>query len=340
MPSTSNARPWRKHYIEPWTNRKFSGSGALISIIAGSMLTVGCSLFRPETTTVVPDCTAENDRTARYHELLEQKLGRFNHSRAVQRARAPHRLFIRGFLSDAISGDYFADQRRHIQGSVPDEDRYPNFDSEDLPEVNAAKISEAIRRIDRTARTEDIILVSHSKGSLDTLYMLLNEENSDIRSRIACWVSLQGAIRGSLIPDFVASTPVLEEAADEALKWLFQGDSGALQSLTQEHANAYIANNSAKINQLVENIPVVSYGSALERPNASPLGALDLAMKVPSDGLMPIANTIIPRSTCVIEPEGPDHAAVVLKGGYPFDFQRVRFVDALIRLCLEQGAYQ
>lgn len=53
-----------------------------------------------------------------------------------------------------------------------------------------------------------------------------------------------------------------------------------------------------------------------------------------NDGLMPIDNTFLPGASRVYDLAGPDHAAVVLPLGTPWDFDRVRFTQALLSLVL------
>ncbi len=134
----------------------------------------------------------------------------------------------------------------------------PSFNSAESVEANARAISDYLS----TVTESDVVIVSHSKGGLDTLHALIT--NRQLVSRpVVGWVALQAPFFGSPIAE--AHPPV----ADLILKGL--GGSGqALADLAPTTRGPYMTERATDIADIIGAIPVLSCYSTYE---AAPLSS-------------------------------------------------------------------
>ena len=241
-------------------------------------------------------------------------------------------LLVPGFLSNAMRLSYFTDQLFFLRGLAGVDADIVDIDSEEPPEVNAREIRKAIRDVDPD---EKIVLVTHSKGSLDVLHLLLDRPK--LYKRVAAWISIQGALLGSPIADFVDDDPVLRDVAGAALR-ILGGSLASLRSLRTDASVAFVERHEAdgSLAALLNGVKTVCYGSAVRGSKTLLLAPRDAMekRKKPNDGLMPLDNTFLPGAPFVRIPNGPDHAAPVLRVGVPLRFDRNLMTAALMRLVL------
>jgi len=274
------------------------------------------------------------DRTKEYHALMAQPELDESLLGFENRLRGHTIVFVPGFLSDGMRVVYFLDQRRYFRSLSPlDVDvKFADIDGEDAPEKNARIIHETIQHI---PGARPIVLFTHSKGSLDTLHMLVTHR--ELWNRIAAWVSVQGALLGSPVADFIVDDPYLKGMAGVILKAVFRGSGKALECLHTGLSREFIDEHQDTVSALCGAIKVLCYGSAIS--GWTPLGLFRdrmLAHDMPNDGLMPIEHTFLHGADVVRNLAGPDHAAVVMAGGAPAFFDRARFSRALISLALRR----
>ena len=273
--------------------------------------------------------------TRRYRALLQTPESALRDS-LTQKFRGREFLVIRGFLTDALDrlGVMMVDQMRAVRdlGCEARKAEHP-FDAEAAPGSNAAAIAAMVESARRP-----VVLITHSKGSVDALTALVSFPA--IRERIAGWVSIQGAVQGSSVADFVAGgngSGFLERLRDAALveifKTVFRGSVEGLKALRTRDRVDYLHANAAEVQRIVSQIPTVAFGSAAppERSALRKVTRRFFAEEPDNDGLVSVQRSVIPGARIVHDLDGPDHGdAVTHIPGQRWD--RIKLTDALLSM--------
>ena len=226
-------------------------------------------------------------------------------------------LVVRGFLTDALDrlGVMMVDQMRAVRdlGCGVRKAEHP-FDAEAAPEANAAAIAAMVA----SARLP-VVLITHSKGSVDALTALVSAPA--IRDRVTGWVSIQGAVQGSSVADFVAGENggggflerLREAALVEIFKTVFRGSVEGLKALRTRDRVDYLQRNAAEILSIVTRIPTVAFGSAAptDRSALRKVTRRFFADEPDNDGLVSVQRAVIPGARIVHDLDGPDHGDAV-----------------------------
>jgi triacylglycerol esterase/lipase EstA (alpha/beta hydrolase family) len=128
----------------------------------------------------------------------------------------------------------------------------PSFDTSESVEHNARAIREAIRAADRP-----VIVVSHSKGGLDTLEALLAVPGF-WGQKVVGWVALHPPFHGSPLADPAPS------AVHDLFSRVVGGNGQALDDLKTTTRAVYMDANAERIAELTAAIPVISAYSVYE----------------------------------------------------------------------------
>jgi hypothetical protein len=105
-----------------------------------------------------------------------------------------------------------------------------------------------------------VLIVSHSKGGLDTLEALIRADNP-LRAKVHGWLSFQAPFSGTPFVDMVPAP--LSEALMNVL-----GDGLALDDIKVSVRGSYMTENECAITSLTQRIPVTSaYGVYQANPN-------------------------------------------------------------------------
>ena len=88
------------------------------------------------------------------------------------------------------------------------------------------------------AAKSKIVLVTHSKGCLDSLSALV--DHAALRTKVAAWVAIQGPFRGAAMADVLAEPGIVG-----ALE-LLGGSGAALEDMRSERRLAYHHRDNAK----------------------------------------------------------------------------------------------
>jgi hypothetical protein len=199
-----------------------------------------------------------------------------------------------------------------LQGTVAEHVRQFGFDVVTVEvdglsssTANARQVRDAIVAMEQEETDPLLVLIGYSKGAPDILEAIV--DYPEIRERIAAVVSVAGAIGGS---------PVADEVTQEKLGLLknwpgadcSSGDGGALESLSPETRDAWLAENAVP-----QGIPYYSLATCPEPDNISPVlkpSYKKLRGADPrNDGMMLFDDQLVPGSTflgCV----NADHWAV------------------------------
>jgi hypothetical protein len=122
----------------------------------------------------------------------------------------------------------------------------PSFNTSDGVEHNAAAILALLRNTD-----QKIVLVTHSKGSLDTLQALL-EAPELWGDTVIGWVALQAPFFGSPLAD------PIPPSMNGLLLGALGGNGQSVEDLKTTTRGVYMARHRAQIEKLTATIPVIS----------------------------------------------------------------------------------
>lgn len=297
----------------------------------------------PGTASPGEDLSAVYARQMQEHDLLDPVTKIGTHSLFV--------LFVPGMISDTNveSAQYFMDFGRVLARlGMKEHDDYVllskrhGFDSENSVALNAKAITGFIRHTDRK-----ILLVTHSKGSVDTLAALIeNRDLSQAGSQIHGWLNIQGSIWGTPIADAIERSGIAKLIADVGLA-LFGGSAQALTDMTLAVRYRYMNDHWAAVNQLSRDIRILSFASskdyeqmdssikALYRtPFIGPVVARAMRDQV-HDGLVPMSHVLLPGGAFVNAAD-IDHAdAVTNTDRDQYRFDRTQMSLVLLRMLLQ-----
>jgi len=302
-----------------------------------------------------------SDATSRYQIALSQ--GVITAERTRELLHGQKVLFVRGFLSETVLkiadlirklpaqeiadshagqavswardliqapepqriGEYFDTQTQWLQ------DEHISFVCADI-ESEAPVRQNAQKILPYLAGPEPITIISHSKGCLDTLQALLDAP--DTWKKVNGWIAIQGPFHGAPVADFVASRPLLRQAA----RVLLEAAKGELEGLTDMRSatrDTYLANNHDAIAALLEKIPTVCMASSIssKQLHHTFLGPTLLLTKLltgeDNDGLVPASSATL-QDAWTVTLDGVDHAMPVMDSLGAFD--RVLCTRALLSL--------
>jgi len=234
-------------------------------------------------------------------------------------------LLVPGYLG-SLYPTYFADQLRWL-ASIGVAYKKVDVISGESVEINGPIIAAAIRE-----SAHPVILVTHSKGSVDALSALLSEPK--LRTKVKGWVSLQGAFLGSPVADKLLDGSLLNPLVASVILGFFGGTQASARSLTTAASLAYYRDHATAISQLLREVPAIAFASALDStPGAHPNTTLEIPHElmsrdgIRSDGMVPLDAAVLPGMDFV-KVSGVDHIAPVMPARQRFD--RVRMTQALL----------
>lgn len=239
-------------------------------------------------------------------------------------------LVVRGFLTDLWRVRVMADQIAELERLGVDCVRVERgFDSEAAPRRNALAIAEAIE-----ASPKPVILLTHSKGSVDSLVALV--ERPELCACVRGWISLDAPMQGSPVADYAAARRSRRAAIGWALGLILSGDAETLDELTTARRVDYLAERAGEIDAVARQVKIVCYGSVID-PKSSALALAThrlLRAEPRNDGLVPVERTALPRATVVRDPAGPSHRGATMAIAAP-NFDRKRQLRALLAILAE-----
>ena len=240
-------------------------------------------------------------------------------------------LLVPGYFGNLHPG-YFGTQLRWLAAIGVEREKVAVRPGQSVA-INAPIVATAIR-----ASGKPVVLITHSKGSVDALDALLAE--SALRMKVAAWVSLQGAFFGSPVADMLLEGSLLDPAVSTVVLQFFGGTKESAQGLTTRASRVYYRERAIAINRVVREVPAVAFASALDgEPGTLVRTLLEIPRElmwregIRSDGLVPLDAAVLPGMDFV-KVTGVDHIAPVMPALQRFD--RVRMTGALLRLALRE----
>jgi len=158
------------------------------------------------------------------------------------------------------------------------------FDTSASVEHNAAALLKVLRSTDK-----QVIIVSHSKGSLDTLDALLGAPGL-VGTRVIGWIAIQAPFHGSPVAD--STFGPLNGFLLEALG----GNGQSVEDLKTKVREPYMEANKGRIEALSARIPVISAYSTYEASGGVTGFAGTFASSIFNAGLVSEISTIVLRN--------------------------------------------
>jgi hypothetical protein len=273
-------------------------------------------------------------------------------------------LFVMGFLSDLIvkiGGAYFNDQMTWLKNERVDHFRADKtnsqFDSERLPSENAGVLKRKIEELYQTNSRKKVLVISHSKGGLDTL-VALRKYPAILNEKVAGWIPLQTPFEGTHLADWVTSQEkddLRNTISGTFMRNIFGGNEVVIQTMRRDRRAQAMREKAETIRDIARKIPILAFASWKER-NLTPgqwtalFATRDLMKKlaqVDNDGVVPVDGAILRVDGRAVSPfiriEGIDHLLPVANAipGYNVNapgfkrLDRVGFTKVLLRLWLE-----
>jgi hypothetical protein len=176
-----------------------------------------------------------------------------------------------GFISFHTQMSYFDVEGIAYQNLS---DASASFDTSESVEHNAAAILRYLRSADK-----QIVIVSHSKGGVDTLAALLDAPEL-WGSTVVGWVALQAPFYGSPVADPAPS------AINALLLSAVGGNGQSIDDLKTETRAPYMAANAERIADLTASIPIISAYSTYEASRTLGSFASTFASSILNAGLV------------------------------------------------------
>lgn len=246
-------------------------------------------------------------------------------------------IIVPGLFSDPIARifGYFQDEVRALKAAGLQEGadfeilgKADGFNGEAGVQTNSEAIAKAIRASDRP-----VLLVTHSKGTVDALKALIDEPA--LRSWVRGWFSIQGAVWGSPVADVVAQS--WDDTVVNQVLRLFGGNSKALTDLRRPTRYKYMLSHQDDVAAVMREVPTISFASWKDYADMSwTLREIDLFYypgykKDISDGLVEIDDALIPGTPYIVA-SGVDHGDTTLSLDNGFD--RRAFMSAIAAFLL------
>lgn len=309
----------------------------LKGLVPGGTPSVAAPASRPaDLATVTPPANAGADLSAEYRNAWSAPDAAFTAAN-VERLKGCKVVFVPGFMANVyiVLGEtrvaeryrqlgYFDDQMYWLKSRGIEAERL-DVQSEETPEHNAEIVAAAI-----AASAKPVILVTHSKGSLDSIEALVR--HPELRGKVRGWLSIQGALLGSPVADFIADSRILTYKFRLLLRAL-GGNFGSLECLTTRASRERYERNKDGIAAILREIPFVAFASWKDSDPKKTNTLMEFSrnriekLGLKNDGLMPAQNSLLPGADYILA-AGIDHTDTYMPSYETFD--RVRFMKSLL----------
>ena len=175
-------------------------------------------------------------------------------------------LFIRGFLGDLPPqkfNSYFACQMKWLAGrgiTCTRLEHESGFGTQKLPKNNVEPIETSINDLYQRRPKKRLLIISHSKGGLDTLETLLGKEVLR-EQQVAGWIALQAPFHGTPLADRNTNNRLINWMTDGVLRLLFNGDKAVIRTMCVRSRQTYMAEQADAIYRLSGQINIINFAS-------------------------------------------------------------------------------
>ncbi len=268
------------------------------------------------------------DSTGEYDSIWENIDCYFGY-KAVNDLRDYKVIFVFGLLSDLYKEKFTNGYVKWLRKMGIDCER-ADIESEEAPSYNVPAITRAIELSDKP-----VIIIARSKGGLDVLYTLV--ENEHLLNKIRGIIMIQTPFFGSPLADYILNNSILNTAVVKTLKAL-GGSKKFLSSLATDKREEYYRQNREAITRIAGSVPFISFASWKENEPRR----LDTILELPrnimekagiaNDGLVPVKSAILPETDYIMK-SGIDHI-VTVRSVRILPFDRFRFMKTLLAMLL------
>jgi len=220
--------------------------------------------------------------------------------------------FLDHFDPDQRLVDYLKDQHKALLCAGVDVELLEH--KSDSVARGGAVIAERI-----LASNRPVLILSHSKGCLDTLEALRLLQCDGKLDKVAGWIALQGPFKGAPEADRITTNDTRRFFTRIALNCL-GAHSCAIKDMTTSTRDAYFAEHREEIDRITHKVPMLSFASL--NPAAKDAG---------TDGSVPVESALLPGSD-FIAVNGLSHSAPVISK--PRAFNRAALTHTLIDMLL------
>lgn len=261
-------------------------------------------------------------------------------AKTLEKLRGHKVLFVPGFFGNQFMnlgklfggrfrvGEYFTEHVAFFRSYGIDAELV-KINSEAHPEYNSPLIEAAV-----LSSHKPVILVTHSKGSVDTLQAFF--ENPDLSHYVAGWIPIQSPFYGTPVADFFNDNRFLNPLAIYILEML-GGTSQVIGSLTQSYRSQWLLDHRNEIADIGKKTKIVNFTSWKARewnPFDTPLALSRNAMEragIQNDGLVPWRSGLLPGFP-YISTTRTDHLVPVMYSHASWTYDRIRLTKTLMVL--------
>lgn len=234
-------------------------------------------------------------------------------------------LFVKGIFGDSLPNfldNYFSDHIEFLKRNQIDCLRVESdggFGTQKLSTNNVEPLESAIKQLNGIDSNKKVIIISHSKGGLDTLEMLVTE-GSEVKSKLAGWISLNVPFSGTPLANWAMGNVLIRWAVNNLIDKLFKGDKETIHSLRTDVCQQNLIEHSGAIARLCRSIGILNFTSHITMWDKSIFSAQNILLntlsRLENDGVVPQKSgllTVNKKSCCpYIHAKHVDHIATVL----------------------------
>jgi len=216
------------------------------------------------------------------------------------------------------------------------------FKTEERPEENGEILFKVI-----SASKKPVIIISHSKGGIDTLYGLI--AHPEIWPKVGGWISIQTPIYGTELADLFLENSITEIPLRLLLEGIMGGDWPAIETLTVANMSDFHKKNQEKVKRLIKEVPILSVATYFEVK--SPLEDLLIPLSeksafailnnslsniggIPNDGFTSVSAACLKGTPCLVL-DNVDHGSLVadLEPFYTFNkTTRTKYILSFLKM--------
>jgi len=265
------------------------------------------------------------DSSQHYHSLLKKPEPVLNNEELLEFRNRYQVVLLKGFFGDLLPerfDSYFFDQMRWMRDHDIAHCRLEptsGYGTQKLPENNIEAIENEVLSLHQKQPDKPVVIVSHSKGGIDALEMLLRRKNL-IDREIIGWIAIQAPFWGTPVANWAIDNRLFNPIIEQLLGGLLKGDRKVAACMSVEARKNYMTQNAEAISELTAKLNILNFATSCTAGDASlftPLRfAIDKICKVTNDGLLPTQSEIlkVDGTPCCpfIETQHIDHIYAVL----------------------------
>lgn len=287
-----------------------------------------------------------NDYSQAFQSLMDAPNSHLNQSELNTIRDGFVLVFVRGFLGNLgalLPGGYFS----HYQGWLKRNrintyiiDKKDHFDTEKAPDLNVEAIKQVVQTITAQQTAKKILFISHSKGGIDLLTALI--ETAELIDHCGGWIAIQAPFEGTKLANLATFSFINRTLIGKLLKKL-GGSENSLNTLRTDFRKEYLQNNVDNIINLVQDMPVLTFGSSYSSPGRNPFTRVFQLQGEENDGIVPMQSTRLTNNGTALCPfifaDSIFHTETVIRNNLLANnkprIKPLRFLQVMLKLWLQ-----